>query len=187
MNNKKYDGVYYPVREVTDLKDILIQSTDMFPDETAYLVKDKELDEFVPITYARVREEMDAFGTRLIDLGLKGKNIAVIGETSYNWILTYFAVVAGVGVIVPLDKNLPQDELLGLVQRSGASALVYSDKSKKNIEPLFAKSFDIERFISIDAEQHTDEALSMSRLITEGIGLMADGDTRYTDAEIDPD
>lgn len=187
MNNKKYDGVYYPVRDVTDLKDILIQSTDMFPDETAYLVKDKELDEFVPITYARVREEMDAFGTRLIDLGLKGKNIAVIGETSYNWILTYFAVVAGVGVIVPLDKNLPQDELLGLVKRSGASALVYSDKSRKNIEPLFAQSFDIEKFISIDAEQHTDEALSMSRLITEGIGLMADGDTRYTDAEIDPD
>lgn len=187
MNNKKYDGVYYPVREVTDLKDIIIQSTDMFPDETAYLVKDKELGEFVPITYARVREEMDALGTKLLDMGLAGKKIGVIGETSYNWILTYFTVVSGVGVIVPLDKNLPQDELLGLVERSGASALVYSDKSEKTIEPLFENSFDIEHFISIDAKSHTDRALSLSKLINEGIGLLADGDDSYVDAEIDPD
>ena len=68
MNNKKYDGVYYPVRDVTDLKDIIIQSTDLFPDETAYLEKDRTIGEFVPITYARVREEMDAFGTKLVDM-----------------------------------------------------------------------------------------------------------------------
>jgi len=187
MNNKKYDGVYYPVREVTDLKDILIQSTDLFPDETAYLQKDRSIGEFVPITYARVREEMDAFGTKLIDMGLKGKKIAVIGETSYKWILTYFTVVAGVGVIVPLDKNLPQEELLGLVKRSGASALVYSNKSEKTIEPLFENRYDIEFFISIDNEEDTDRALSMDILISEGIGILADGDTRYVDAEIDPD
>jgi len=187
MNNKKYDGVYYPVRDVTDLKDIIIQSTDLFPDETAYLEKDRTIGEFVPITYARVREEMDAFGTKLVDMGLKGKKIAVIGETSYNWILTYFTVVAGVGVIVPLDKNLPQEELLGLVERSGASALVYSNKSEKTIEPLFKNRYNIEFFISIDNEEDTDRALSMSRLISEGIGILADGDTRYIDTEIDPD
>ena len=187
MNNKKYDGVYYPVREVTDLRDILIQSTELFEDDTAYLVKDKDLGEFVPITYGEVRDDMDAFGTKLIDMGLKGKRIAVIGETSYYWLLTYFATVAGVGVIVPLDKNLPPDELKGLVERSGASALVYSDHSEKTIEELFTDKFDIEYFISIDGEEHTEKAYSMAKLIRQGRELLEDGDTSFTEAEVDPE
>lgn len=187
MNNKKYKGVYYPVRDVTDLKDIIVQSTRMFPEHPAYLVKDRKLGKFVPITYGKVKEDLDGFGTKLIDMGLKGRKIAVIGETSYYWILTYFTVVAGVGAIVPLDKNLPQDELMGLVERSGASAIVYSDKSEKSIRPLFDDPFDIEFFISIDGNEDTDRVLSMNKLIRQGRELLESGDRRYVSADIDPD
>ena len=124
MNSKRYDGVNYPTREVTDLKDMVTSSTSLYPNNTAYLTKDKKAAAFVPITYRKVKEDLDALGTRLVDLGLKGKRIAVIGETSYYWILSYLTVTCGVGVIVPLDKNLPQNELLGLLERSGASALI---------------------------------------------------------------
>ena len=120
MNSKRYSDKLYEVREVSDLKDIITQSTSLFGDKTAYLVKNQRLGRFVPITYRQVREDMDAYGTRLIDMGLKGKKIAVIGESGYYWILTYFATVAGVGSIVPLDKNLPRDEILSLAQRAEA-------------------------------------------------------------------
>lgn len=187
MNNKKYSKKLYEVREASDLKDIITQSTSLFAEETAYLVKNHRIGKFVPITYGKVKQDLDGFGTKLIDMGLKGKKIAVIGESSYYWILTYFTTVAGVGVIVPLDKNLPQEELLGLIERSGASAIVYSDKVKKSIQPIFENPCSIEFFISMDSEEDTEEAFSMGNLIDRGRDLLKEGDRAYVDANIDPD
>ena len=62
MNSKRYNGVNYPTREVTDLKDLVNSSTSMFPDNTAYLTKDKKAAAFVPITYRKVKEDLDALG-----------------------------------------------------------------------------------------------------------------------------
>lgn len=187
MNNAKYDGALYPVRKVTDLKDLLIKSTELFKDDTAYLQKDRPGGEFQPISYGQVREDMDALGTRLVDLGLKGKKIAVIGESCYHWLLTYFTTVAGVGIIVPLDKNLPPEELSTLVERSGASALVYTKRSEKSIATLFENKFNLEYMISMGEEQHTDKALSFDLLLKEGRKLVKDGIRDYVDADVKPD
>lgn len=187
MNHKKYDGVYYPVREVTDLKDMVIKSTELYKDRTAYLQKDKPGGTFQPITYGRFRDEMDALGTRLLDLGLGGKKIAVIGESCYQWILSYFAVVSGVGVIVPLDKNLPPEEIKNLIRRSGASALIYTKRSEKSIKGLFEERFNLEYFISIGKEDHDGDVLSLQKLIKEGDHLLKEGVRDFVDAEVDPD
>lgn len=187
MNNKKYDNMYYPVRPVTDLKDMTASSAELFKDVPAYLQKDKPGGTFRPITYREFKDKMDAFGTRLMDLGLSGKKIAVVGESCWQWILTYFAVVCGVGVIVPLDKNLPIDEMKSLIRRSGASALVYTKRSEKALAPLFEEPYDIEYFISMGKEQHTEQVLSMDQLIREGEHLLKEGVREYVDADIDPD
>ncbi len=187
MNNKKYDGKYYPVRTVTDLKDMISSSAKLYRDIPAYLQKDKPGGTFQPITYGEFKNKMDAFGTKLMDLGLSGKKIAVVGESCWQWILTYFAVVCGVGVIVPLDKNLPIDEMRSLLHRSGASALVYTKRSEKALAQIFEEESGIEYFISMGQEQHTDKALSMDRLIEEGEHLLREGIREYVDAEIDPD
>ncbi len=187
MNKKKYEGVLYPVREAKDLKDIIVKSANEFKDVAAYLEKDRPGGSFKPITYGQVKKDMDALGTKLIDMGLKGKKIAVIGETSYSWILTYFATVSGVGVIVPLDKNLPPEELKNLVKRSGASALVYSKRSEKSIAGLFDEPFDIEYFICMGASSGERDVLKLSDLIEEGGKLLKDGVRDFVDAEIDPD
>ena len=63
--------------------------------------KDRPGGAFRPVYYRQVRKDMDALGTRFIDLGLKSRKIAVVGETSYYWFLTYFAAVCGTGCIVP--------------------------------------------------------------------------------------
>ncbi len=186
MNNKKYDGIYYPTRQVTDMKDMIRSSTTLFRDIPAYLQKDKPGGTFQPVTYGEVREKMDALGTRLLDLGLSGKKIAVVGESCWQWILTYFTVVCGVGTIVPLDKNLPVDEMKNLVERSGASALVYTKRSEKSLAPLFEEKYNIEYFISMGQEEHTEKAFSLDRLIDEGERLLREGIRDYVDAEIDP-
>ena len=72
MNNVKFDGVYYPVREVDTLKDIITSSAELFADKTAYLEKDKKAGKFLPVTYRQMKEDIDALGTGLIDMGLQG-------------------------------------------------------------------------------------------------------------------
>ena len=78
MNNPKYDGVFYPVREVNDLKEIITSSAELFADKTAYLEKDKKAGKFMPVTYRQMKDDIDALGTGLIDMGLQGEKIAVI-------------------------------------------------------------------------------------------------------------
>ncbi len=215
MNDKKFDGVYYKFRKVEDLKELINSSTEMFADHDAYLQKNKDTGRFEAIRYSDVKSDMDALGTRLVSMGLGGKKIAVIGETSYSWILTYFTVVCGVGVIVPLDKNLPSGELLGLIERSGAEAIVYSEKCRKNIEGLFDDPKSIRYLISMEEtkaeEADTDDAkaetaqaeeaknddakaeaaraeeLSLPELIEQGRELVEQGDTSYLDFDVDPD
>ncbi|MDD6042628.1 MAG: AMP-binding protein, partial [Eubacteriaceae bacterium] len=110
---------------------------------------------------------------------------AVIGESCYQWILTYFTVVCGVGVIVPLDKNLPEDELRSLIKRSKASAIVYTKRSEKSLAGIFAEPGTVEHFISIGDEEHSDKALSLTKLIEEGNRLLKSGVREYVDADID--
>ena len=187
MNSKRFDGKEYAVRPIADLKDIVFYSTDHYPERTAYLEKDRPGGTFQPITYGQVRSDLEALGTRLVDMGLNGEKIAVIGETSYRWILTYFTVVCGVGVIVPLDKNLPAEEMHGLVKRSGAKAIVYAKKMEKNIEGLFVEPHDLQYFISMDQADHDEKVLSLPRLIQEGTALLEDGHRSYVEATVDPD
>ena len=164
-----------------------MKSAELFRDRPAYLQKDKPGGTFQPLTYGEFKEKLDALGTRLMDLGLAGKKIAVIGESCYQWLLSYFATVCGVGVVVPLDKNLPPEELKNLVKRSGASALIYTKRSERSIKGLFEERFDLNTLFLWGEDEHTDEYLSMDKLIQEGQKLLKEGIRDFVDAEIDPD
>ncbi|MCR4922864.1 MAG: acyl--CoA ligase, partial [Lachnospiraceae bacterium] len=76
--------------------------------------------------------EMDADITKvrkgLASLGYSASHIALIGETSPYWICCYFGIVTGDNVAVPLDANLPAEELIDLLNRSDSEALFISPK-----------------------------------------------------------
>ena len=205
MNHKRYDGKDHPVREVRDLREIITSSCELFPDVDAYLYKDKSAGKFVGIKYSQVLQDVNSLGTRFCDMGLHNKKIAVIGETSYYWFLTYYATVCGTGVIVPLDKNLPPDEVSTLVKRSKANAIVYSKKMEKAVKPLFSDPGDVEFFISMDEAGHkalaadgdpendrgasgssVNRILSLKTLVAEGADLVHQGDRTFLDKGIDP-
>lgn len=76
------------------------------------------------------------FGTALIKLGLKGKRIAIIGENRYEWGLSYLAITCGTGIVVPLDKSLPENEIKSLVERSEIEAICYTKKYDQTIKKI---------------------------------------------------
>ena len=110
----------------TDLKDMLEKSGELYGDRPAYVFKTEEEGKFREITHKEVRDDIKALGTKFVNMGLKDKRIAVISENRYEWGIVYLATVTGTGVIVPLDKSLPENEIESLMIRSEVEAIVYS-------------------------------------------------------------
>ena len=170
----------------TDLKDMLNQTGEVYGDRPAYIFKTEEKGKFRIITHKGFRENINALGTTLIQMGLKDKRIAVISENRYEWELSYLAVASGVGVIVPLDKALPDNELESLILRSQVEAIIYSSKYDAIMNTLREKkNTNLKYFISMDLEENTQGIYAEKALVEKGKKLLADGNKTYIDAKID--
>lgn len=114
------------------IRDYVADAIEKYGEKDAFVLKELLGDKttYKHITYLQFWNEIRRFGSGLIRLGLQGKRIALIGVNSYEWILTYLSVLCGVGVIVPLDKELPEEELLLSLRRSRPDAIVFDEKHK---------------------------------------------------------
>jgi len=157
----------------------------LYADRNAFLVKDAPGGNYVPIKFSQLKTDIDELGTALMDLGLAGKKIAVIGENRYEWVVSYLAVVNGVGVVVPLDRELPAGEVNNLLQRSEVSAIIYSSKVESVVEEAIRGIKSIEYVISMDAADHLDNRLSLKKLMRTGKRLLLEEQRSFIDAEID--
>lgn len=186
-SNKKFKNVNYPTRQVTDMRDLVMSSVRLYGEKPAYLVKNTPGGKFQPITYNQLKEDVNALGTAFMDLGLKGKNVGIIGETRYEWIISHFATSFGTGVVAPLDKDLPIDELKNLIHRANLSTIVYSGKVENHVLEAIENEESIEFIISMDAEKSDEYRMSLKELMNKGKRLLAKGDRSFIDANIDPD
>lgn len=185
MNSSKFKDEEYVHRPIKDLKDMIDTSAVLYADKNAFLVKNAPGGTYIPIKFSRLKKDIDELGTALMDLGLTGKKIAVIGENRYEWVVTYFAVVNGVGVIVPLDRELPAQEVHNLLERSEVNAIVYSSKVESVVEEAIQGVESIEYVISMDAIDHMDHKLSLKKLQRTGKRLLLEEQRYFIDAEID--
>lgn len=190
MNSKKYKDFLYEPRKIEDLKEMLLSSVKLHGEHPAIYEKNKETKKFEFKTYNQLLIDINGLGTAFIKRGLKGKKIAVIGENSYKWIVTYFATVNGTGVIVPIDRELKAEEIGNLIKRSGASAIVYSKKVKNKIDEIKNDAkfcSDVDMFIRMDIDDNEENVLSFDKLIEEGKEEALIGNTEFIDAKIDKD
>lgn len=175
----------YEVRPIKNLKDMLQSSVALYGDRTAFLSKHGGSERYIPITYNQFKTDVDALGTVLTKLGLKGKRVALIGESRYEWMVSYLSVVNGVGVIVPLDKELPENEIESLISRSEANAVIYSGGKQDSIAAIAQRISTVDFYINMDAKEASEKNLSFSRLLEEGRSLVSGGERAYLDAGID--
>lgn len=182
---KNFNGEIYgkeqlfDVREISTLKEMFESSMELYGDRVGFLEKQDAKAPYTEIKYNQFRDDVYAFATGLIEMGFKDKKIAVIGENSYRWIVTYMSVVTGVGTIVPIDKELPYDEIKYLLDFSECSAIVSSKKILKNKPELLDCGIPC---ISMGASEN-----SMDNIMEKGRALLKDGDTRYQNAIVKPE
>ncbi len=173
----------YEVRTVTNLKEMLSQSCELYGDKAAFIINSKEGSE--DISYSRFKADVDAFGTALINLGLKDKCIAVIGENRYEWCVSYLATVGGAGIVVPIDRELHISEIENIINRCNADAIIYTNKHNDCMAKLAENSLSIKHFINMDAETDGEFYLSFYKLLETGREMVKLGNLDFIEAEID--
>lgn len=180
MNERLYEYM-----KITDLKDMLKKSGEKYANKIAYKIK-IETNKYKTITHKEVREMIDALGTALIDMGLKNKRIAVIGENRYEWEIAYLSIVCGTGIVVPLDKSLPENELKALIERSEIEAIFYSKKYEDILRNIKCEGIGkLKHLISMDLASHKEGIYSETELIEKGKKLLKAGNREFVNSEID--
>lgn len=158
------------------IRDIINNSNNKYKDAIA--IQEKKNKKIVSYTYGQLRDDVYALGTKLIDMGLKDKHIAIVGENSYNWIVSYLAIITGVGVAVPLDKELDSEQISKLLEKGDASAVLFSKGFLSSIDEIIENSKLEFAACLNDTDKYTD----VQTLINEGRQLINEGSTVYEDS-----
>lgn len=158
------------------IRDIINNSNNKYKDAIA--IQEKKNKKIVSYTYEQLRNDVYALGTKLIDMGLKDKHIAIVGENSYNWIVSYLAIITGVGVAVPLDKELDSEQISKLLEKGDASAVLFSKGFLGSIDEIIENSKLEFAACLNDTDKYTD----VQTLINEGRQLINEGSTVYEDS-----
>lgn len=122
--------------EFQDLKEIMDFVADKYGDNVGFIYKNEDKTQKIEITYNKFREDLDALGAYLISKGLKDKKIVVIGPNSYHWLVAYYATVINVGVVVPLDKGLPEEEIINSLIKCKADAVIYDEALEMDFDKI---------------------------------------------------
>ncbi len=175
----------YEVRKITDLRNMVQQSTDIYGDLDAFLVKNSN-GSIRNISFRHFNNDINYLGTALCNMGLQGSNIAIISENRYEWCVSYLAVVNGTGVVVPLDKELPENELVSLLERSDSSAIFCSEAYLDTLLIVRANLPNLKKIICFDLKKsENDDVLSFSEIISKGNELLNNGNNTFISAPID--
>ena len=169
-----------------NLKEMLNQVEKAYGDRPAYYLDGEGLEDAKVITYKEFCNEVNSLGTALIEMGLKGKRIAVIGENRYEWEVAYLAICCGTGVVVPLDKALPGNEIESLIVRSEVEAIFYSEKYNEVMAKIQKQgNTKLKYFISMDLEKNDFNKYSQKEIVAKGKELLEKGNREFLDSRID--
>ena len=188
----------YPIYKTTfidDMRSLVEESAQNFPDSIAISYKENYWDKEVrKVTFSQWRDDVRNLGTALISYGFREENIAILGENTYGWCCAFFAVMATGSVTVPVDKELPVEDIDGIITTTGTKVLIYGKASEAKVKEILRNGGlkTVEMIISV-ASSNSIEASelggrtlkTLEEVQTEGAGLYASGDNSYYDYKID--
>jgi long-chain acyl-CoA synthetase len=184
MRNAKY--ALYDVDKIATLQEHLNHNAQKYADRDAFVFREKSAHR--QISYKQFKEEVEALGTGFYSLGIKNARIAILGENSYAWVTSFFAIVNGGNVAVPVDKDLPIEDIAHIVSESETTALVYSNTYADVAEEL-KKRTQVKHYINMQlpADQSGDDAISFEMIKSKGAQLIEEGDDSFARQPIKKD
>lgn len=182
--NKIYEKTNYET-----IKEVFYRSREKYANEVCILEKFNPKEEFKKITYKEFTDDVIALGTALTNkYSLKDERIVIIGENTYYWYVSYMAMLCGTGIAVPVDKELPANEIENVINRSRATAVIYSSKKKDVIKKVQDKLPTVKYFIQMNSDNELEgREIGIETIIKQGKEMVEKGDNSFEKIEIDPD
>ena len=186
---KKRETPYEDMTHYKTVKEFFLKSIKKYPNNACILEKTNHKEPYKTITYKEFGEDVLGLGTSLINvLNLKDKKVIIIGETQYGWYVSYMAMLCGVGIAVPTDRELPINELENIVKRSKASAIIYSPKKEEDIKKIKERIPEVEYFIEMNSDKKIEgKDVGLQNLIELGKNIIKSGNDSFEKIEIDPE
>lgn len=191
IKDKKSKNKYYEETHYKTVKEIFKRSIEKYKNNI-YILERPNHDhkaKFEEFTYERFGNDAINLGTGLMKyLNLSNERIIIIGENTYYWYVSYFSILCGVGIAVPVDKELPNNEIENVIKRSRAAAVIYSKKKKDAIDKIKDNLPMVKYFIEMNSNDGVQgRDVGIEHVIAEGKKLTDAGNTEYMDVEIDPE
>jgi len=188
--NQQQKMIYEPTRYRT-IKEIFIQNIEKFKNKTFILEKYNKNGKFEEKTYGKFGEDVINLGTGLGKLlDLKGKRVVIIGQNTYYWYVSYMTLLCSDAIAVPVDKELPDNELVNIVNRSRADIIIYNKHKKEVIEKAKSKLKDVKYFVEMYSDDKYDEQeriIGIEKVIEFGKKEVEKGNKSFLDVQIDPE
>ena len=183
-DKKQYEGTHF-----STIKETFFNSRIKYAENSLILEKQDHKTPYKEIKYKDFCDDVTNFGTGLTKfLNLKDERIIIISETTYGWYLSYMTILCGAGVAVPLDKELPVNEIENLIKRSRASAVIYSEKMKEKIDKVKDEVPMVKYFIKMNSDKKVKgRDVGLDYVLSEGKKLVDAGDDSFDKIEIDPE
>lgn len=191
IKDKKLKNKYYEETHYKTVKEIFKRSIEKYKNNI-YILERPNHDhkaKFEEFTYERFGNDAINLGTGLMKyLNLANERIIIIGENTYYWYVSYFSILCGAGIAVPVDKELPNNEIENVIKRSHAAAVIYSKKKKDAIDKIKDNLPMVKYFIEMNSNDGVQgRDVGIEHVIAEGKKLTDAGNTEYMDVEIDPE
>lgn len=138
-------------------------------DKNAFMYKENTRDNVHEVTYRDFAKDVLALEIGMAKVGIKKTHISILSENSYKWINVFISVLKSDSVFVPIDKELPFDDMIYVAKHSDCRVLFFSKKFKKIIPDIMEKIPEIEYYIGLDEEENNGRILSFKKLKQMGM------------------
>lgn len=175
----------FEAKRFNDIREIIKNAVKEYPENNAFIIKEKigKEEKYKKITYTEFDRQIDYLGTKLVDMGLKDKRIAIIGKNRYEWMLSHLAVINGTGISVPLDKGLTENEIESSLIRSKADAIIFESPYTETVKKIKQNgTTNLKEYICMDKQ---DEFVSLQSLLNDGKELLENGNKEFIESTID--
>lgn len=139
-----------------NFRDMLAWTAEEYDDAPVYIIKTKRETSSSPAEYKKITfrahwQDIVDLGTEFMKMGFVGKRLAIIGKNRYEWMLGYYAQLCGLGITVPLDRGLPEEELLQSLEKSKSDILLF-DKDHLNFVKKLERNpnISVKTFVCMD-------------------------------------
>lgn len=190
-----YKAEYYE-----NIRDLIMHACEVHAALDAFIFRRNPKESEIHRTFAEYGDDIRSLGTYILNSKYKGERLAVVGANSYEWHLCYNAILATDSVGVPLDRMLPEDELIALLERSKAKVIFYQQKHHSMMVSVAKKQKEgtisscIERFVCMypdglgkGEDLSLDGFVDLYELIEKGKALREKGDDSFINTPINPD